>query len=209
MRDPEDLLRQVTRDLQALRLGWAVVGALAVGARSEPRFTRDVDVAIAVADDAEAEATARALRERGYKIFATVEQERTGRLATVRLLPPEAHPDDPTLDVIFASSGIEAEVVGAAEEIEVFPDQRVPIASTGHMIALKLLSRSDRRVLDERDLQELLAAADDAEIARAREAVRLISDRGYARDRDLEAALDEAIARWGTEDRNLDETPGP
>ena len=35
---------------------FAVVGGLAVSARTEPRFTRDVDVAVAVANEAAAEA---------------------------------------------------------------------------------------------------------------------------------------------------------
>jgi hypothetical protein len=39
----------------------ALVGGLAVSARTEPRFTRDADLAVAVASDAEAESLIRAL----------------------------------------------------------------------------------------------------------------------------------------------------
>ncbi|HEY7363147.1 MAG TPA: hypothetical protein VIE37_03490, partial [Methylomirabilota bacterium] len=44
----ESVLRRAAGDLQALGRGWAVVGALAVSARTEPRFTRDVDLVVAV-----------------------------------------------------------------------------------------------------------------------------------------------------------------
>jgi len=45
------ILRAAALDLTALQLRWAVVGGLAVSARTEPRFTRDVDLVIAVSDD--------------------------------------------------------------------------------------------------------------------------------------------------------------
>lgn len=46
----------------------ALVGGLAVSARSEPRFTRDVDLAVAVEDDEDAEQLVRALTGRGYRM---------------------------------------------------------------------------------------------------------------------------------------------
>lgn len=50
------------------------------------------------------------------------------------------------VDVLFASSGIEPELVRAAEPIEVLPSLTVPVARTGHLIAVKLLARDDERV---------------------------------------------------------------
>ncbi len=41
--------------LGRLGLRWALIGGLAVAVRAEPRFTRDVDLAVAVADDRELE----------------------------------------------------------------------------------------------------------------------------------------------------------
>ena len=52
----ETAIRQAAGALRASGLRWAVVGGLAVGARAEPRTTRDVDLAVAVSGDAEAEA---------------------------------------------------------------------------------------------------------------------------------------------------------
>ena len=46
MNSVEAALRRVTADLDRRRLGWALVGGFAVSARAEPRFTRDVDVAV-------------------------------------------------------------------------------------------------------------------------------------------------------------------
>lgn len=47
----EAALRRVASDLDARGVRWALVGGFAVSARTEPRFTRDVDVAVLVEDD--------------------------------------------------------------------------------------------------------------------------------------------------------------
>ena len=81
----EAALRQIRADLIEARAAFALVGGLAVSARTEPRFTRDADLAVAVASDAEAESLIRGLCHRGYGIDTIVEQDAVGRLATVRL----------------------------------------------------------------------------------------------------------------------------
>ena len=81
-------LRRIGADLAGIGAGHAVVGGLAVSVRTEPRFTRDVDLAVAVADDAMAEAVIGELLQRGYRSLAMVEHEATGRLATARLTSP-------------------------------------------------------------------------------------------------------------------------
>lgn len=47
---------KAARDLESLDVRYALVGGLGVSARGEPRYTRDVDLAIAVSRDDEAEA---------------------------------------------------------------------------------------------------------------------------------------------------------
>lgn len=95
----------------------------------------------------------------------------------------------------FASSGIEPEIARAAEATEIVAGLTLPIATTGHLIALKLLARDDElRPQDRADLRALRSAATAADIEVAREAVRLITERGFARGRDLIAALDAVIA---------------
>lgn len=64
------------------------------------------------------------------------------------------------------------------------------MARTGHLIAVKLLARDDdRRPQDLMDLRSLLGVATDEDLVLARQAVRLILDRGFHRGRDLEAGL--------------------
>jgi DNA-binding TFAR19-related protein (PDSD5 family) len=181
----ESALRQIHTDLTEAHVSFALVGGLAVSARTEPRFTRDADLAVALATDAEAEALIHSLRARGYGITAIVEHQAAGRLATVRLTRSDV-PQAPVVDLLFASSGIEPEVVTDAESIDLLANLRIGVARTGHLIALKVLSRDDvTRPQDLVDLRALIGVASPAELARARQAVTLIEARGYHRGRDL------------------------
>jgi hypothetical protein len=191
----EATLGRAADDLDALGRRWALVGGLAVSARTEPRFTRDADLAVRVTDDRDAEALVLALQERGYRVLSAVEQEATGRLAAVRLAPQWETGRGVVVDLLFASSGIEPEVVAAAEVLEVLPELRAPVAQVGHLLALKILSRDDRaRPQDRVDIVALLANADAASLALARDALTLIEGRGFHRGRDLLADLDALIA---------------
>lgn len=186
----EAALRRVSADLARHDVAWALVGGFAVSARAEPRFTRDVDVAVAVHDDSGAETLVRALVFDGYRVLASVEQGATGRLATIRLGCPVGGGDDVVVDILFASSGIEPEIADAAEVMDIVPGLSLPVAVTGHLIALKLLARDDDvRPQDRADLRALGAVAKQSDLAVAREAIALISRRGYDRGRDLSAAL--------------------
>lgn len=185
----EAVLRQIHTDLIEARVSFALVGGLGVSARTEPRFTRDADLAVAVATDVEAEALIHRLQAGGYGVDALVEQEAVGRLATVRLTRSSTG-QTPVIDLLFASSGIEPEVVAEAEPIELLPNLTMAVARTGHLIALKVLSRDDlRRPQDLVDLRALLRVATSAEISRARGALALIAARGYHRSRDLTTEL--------------------
>ncbi len=64
--------------------------------------------------------------------------------ATTRLLPPDAWESGVVVDLLFASSGIEGEVADAAEPLVVLKDTVAPVATVGHLIALKPLSESGR-----------------------------------------------------------------
>lgn len=187
----EAALRAIVSELKRLRRPMALVGGLAVSVHAEPRLTRDVDLAVVVADDADAEALIRQLAAAGYQPLAVVEQERTGRLASVRLAGLGEDARGIVADALFASSGIEAEVVAAAQPVAVFPRIAVPVARVGHLVALKLLARDDRtRPQDAVDLHALFPLLDESELARARSAVRLIEARGFARGRELSGDLE-------------------
>ena len=190
----EAALRRIAADLRRSNVEFALIGGLAVSIRTEPRFTRDVDIAVAVANDDEAEALIRSLREAGYEVGGLVEQDAVGRLATVRL-GVAADTDGPVVDLLFASSGIEPDIVAAAEPIELLPGLTLKVARVGHLVALKVLAREDvRRPQDIVDLRALLRTANQTELATARGALHLIAQRGYARQRDLVAQFEALLA---------------
>ena len=186
----EAALRKAAKDLNELGRRWAIVGGFAVSARAEPRFTRDVDIAVAVANDHAAESLVGLLLTRQYRLLASVEQDAVGRLATVRLGTTAATDANVVVDLLFASCGIEPEIAEAAEEVEVLPGFVVPVARTAHLIAMKLLARDDdRRPQDRSDLRALMEAASDKDIDDTRKAIELITLRGFHGDRDLAAEL--------------------
>jgi len=181
----DSILRRIVADLARTGHECALVGGLAVSIRTEPRFTRDADLAVAVVDDADAESVVMALRGCGYHDAVVLEQDATARLATVRLSRPDEL-DVPVIDLLFASSGIEPEVVADAEQLTVIAGLTMRVARTGHLIALKVLARDDvRRPQDIADLRALMKTASADELDRAYLALVLIDRRGYHRGRDL------------------------
>lgn len=189
-----EALAQILSRLDAQGARAAVLGGLAVSAWTEPRFTRDVDLAVAVQTDADAERIIRQIRADGYRLLAAVEQTATGRLSTVRLLPPGESEEGVIVDLLFASSGIESEIVDAAALIDIGAGAPVRVARVGHLIALKLLAHDPvARPQDGLDLRALRGALDSEEEERARQACELIAQRGFSRGRNLLELLDELI----------------
>ena len=182
----EEALQQLVGDLHDLGSPWALVGGLAVCVRAEPRPTADIDIAVAVPDDATAKARVGELTAARYRLRESIVHDQTGRLATVRLLSPVAG-EDVAVDLFFASSGVEAEVVGAAELLEVPPGLTIPVARIGHLVAVKLWRASAKR---DRDLRALIERAEAEDLEDARGLIASITGRGYHRGRDLGAALD-------------------
>lgn len=190
----EHVLRSALADLARAGIQSALVGGLAVSARLEPRFTRDIDLAVAVDSDAMAERLVSSLLSRGYRLISQVEQEDAGRLATARLLPPGQGEEGVVLDLLFATTGIEAEIVREAEAIEVFPTLGLPVAGVPHLVAMKLLSVDPSRPQDRVDLVALVREMSPADLERARELLGLVEQRGYHRKRDLLSDLDALIS---------------
>jgi predicted nucleotidyltransferase len=172
---------------------FALVGGLAVSTWAEPRTTRDVDLAVAVETDAEAEALVHTLRNRGYSLVQAIDHAPTGRLGTARLAGPAGLPV--MTDLLFASSGIEDLVVAQALTTTVLPGLPMPVARPGHLVALKLLAQRVERGQDAVDLRELRRVLTADEVATAQQAVALIVDRGFHRDRDLVQSLEDYLSR--------------
>jgi hypothetical protein len=171
------------------------VGGLAVSVRTEPRFTRDVDLAVRVAADSDAEALISALLAQGWRVLAQVEQEAAGRLATVRLAPPAGVPAGKVVvDLLFASSGVEPELVSAAEPLEVMEGVVVPVATTSHLLALKVLSMDPvTRPQDLVDARSLLAIASPSDLEEARTLLSRIEERGFHRGKALLEELQQLL----------------
>lgn len=179
------VLRDLTADLTQLGASFAVVGGIAASARGEPRFTRDVDVAVAVSGDEQAEGILFQLGRLGYVVRATVEHDAVGRLATARL----QHSSGVICDLIFATCGVEAEIVGDAESLDVFDDVEVMTATTEGLLAMKVLSATDQRPRDLEDIRSLIQAQAVYDERRLVELLGLITERGFDRRQDL-------FAKW-------------
>jgi hypothetical protein len=188
-------VERALRDFLAARpadVAVALVGGLAVSARTEPRFTRDLDFAIAIAGDDEAAQYVFRLRQVGYEIVTALEQTTQHRLSTIRL---RRDGRGPLIDLLFATCGIEAEIVQAAEPLEIAAGVITDVAQVGHLIAMKLVSRDPkRRPHDQQDLVALANVAEDEEWQRAEAAIELILHRGFSRGRDLRTGLTEIRA---------------
>ena len=194
-------LRLSAQCLDEIEARYALVGGLAVGVRVEPRFTRDVDLAIDVKTDADAEAVAAHLIHSGFRLLAEMDHTVSNRIATLRMLPPGVDPpvgdEDPSLlvDLRFSTSGIEAEVVAGAERRMVQVGLVVPVARAEHLIAMKTVSVCDARRQDEVDLHHLLERASPRQVDAARRLIDLVIARGLHRQRDLHATLNHFLAR--------------
>lgn len=149
------------------------------------RFTRDVDIAVRVASDAEAEALVHALGGRGYRAVASVEHETQKRLATVRLLSA----DGVKVDLLFASSGLEPEIVDRAVTVDLGVAGDVPVARSEELLSMKVLSMNDERLQDRIDAQQLLRHNPTIDLASVRQNLALVHDRGFDRDQNLGTKL--------------------
>jgi predicted nucleotidyltransferase len=187
----EQALAHVVRELRARARRFALVGGLAVSIRAEVRFTRDVDLAIHATSDADVEALVRGLASSGYAPLAVVEQDAKNRLATVRLRTPSGV----VVDFLAASSGIEEEVVVRATEIDIDGVGPVLVARAEELLALKVLSMTERRPQDAIDAESLLTTNPALDLQTVRDLLGRITARGFDRGEDLEAKFRSVLAR--------------
>lgn len=192
--DRRNRAAEIIELIQELGYECALIGGLAVSVRARERFTRDVDLAVAVSSDREAEGLTFALQGKHFRLLAVMESKVSGYLATARF----AHPDDksgeePTVDLLFATTGVEHEVVAGATPVEVVPDCVIPVARLSHLIAMKTLSEREGRERDRDDLLALLSSATSEDIQEARALLELIEMRGFHRGKDLQARLAGAL----------------
>jgi len=188
-------LKSLSRDLDEVGADWALIGALAASIYGDPRTTKDIDVAVVVANKAELETLIVRLCSRGYRDPQSLMHLSPTFQLGMRLTIPSKKSYKIPLDLLSSSSGIEFEVVSSAQRIEILPATTLPVASLGHMIAMKVLSHNDQdRVRDKSDIISLLNKATTVDIDLARGAFVLIEQRGFNRGRDLNAMLEEFLA---------------
>lgn len=187
----ERALARVAGELRRRGLAFALIGGLGVSIRGEVRFTRDVDLAVRVGSDAEMEGLVRDLSTAGYSPLAVIEQDDRSRLATVRLRSPGGV----VVDLLAASSGIEEEVVSRATDVDIEGAGPIPVARAEELLALKVLSMTEKRPQDGFDAEALLAMNPGLDVAAVRDLLARIVARGFHRGQDLGAKLDALLAR--------------
>lgn len=187
------VLIRLVADLRALELNWALVGGFAVAVHGEPRTTRDVDIVLALAGEAEAEDAVLGLRLRGYRDHpeGAVLEQPDGRLATVRLVSPVEGESGIVVDLLFASSGLEPEIVATAKALELMPRIMVPVVGAGYLLAMKVLAG---RPKDVEDIRGILEHIEPGELQLAREALDVITERGFHRGKNLQEELAQFLA---------------
>ncbi len=174
-----------------------MVGGIAVSIRTLERFTKDIDIAISVESDSAAELLVNSFKGAGFLIAYYLEKEEDGTLMTVRLTT--GGEVELFIDLLFATSGIESEVVANSMDTEVFPGFVDRVATIPSLLAMKVLSADWKiRPQDIFDIQNLLSEASPEQIAESRKLLNLITERGYNRDKDLQADLDKYIAQFNS-----------
>ncbi len=113
----EAALRRIAAELDSRQARWALVGGFAVSARTEPRLTRDIDVAVLIESDSAAEQLVRSLTAAGYGLGALVEQDAVGRLATVGLISPNVDGVGVVVDLIFAMRRTRVSRIDTSKEL--------------------------------------------------------------------------------------------
>jgi predicted nucleotidyltransferase len=188
--NPVNALEDAANHLQRLGIRFAIVGGIATSIRGEVRFTRDVDIAIAVQNDSELDTLVLELRDAGYEVAGLAQQKDVDRTATVGLVSPSGL----LVHLLAATCGIETEIAARAEPVRFSDDTPVPVACTEELMAMKILSMTEKRLQDRIDAGNLLAMNPDMDLGRVRANLQLITERGYARDQDLAAKLDHFLA---------------
>jgi hypothetical protein len=130
----QEALRQAVGDLRSIKARWAVIGGMAVSVRAEPRFTKDVDFALAVASQEEADSVVFHLGSHGYEHQVTLAETATGQVSTVRL---RHYRSTVLVDLLMGSCGIEPEIVASAR-------RRDPVALRARLItAMRKIRRNE------------------------------------------------------------------
>ena len=95
------------------------------------------------------------------------------------------HSNGVVCDLVFATPGVEAEVVETATMVDVFSELEVPTASPEALLAMKTLSATEQRPRDLEDLRAILDANPGYEEATVLDLLTKVASRGCARGQNL------------------------
>lgn len=109
----------------------------------------------------------------------------------MRMISPLNEDGPAVIDLIFASTGIEREIVAAATLVEVLPGTTIPVASVAHLLATKVLAG---RMQDVADFSSLFRYASPQDLLEARSALALIRQRRSHRQKDLDGDFERLCA---------------
>ncbi|MBI5701266.1 hypothetical protein HZC34_05440 [Candidatus Saganbacteria bacterium] len=132
--------------------GFALIGALAVSARSKPRATQDIDFLVSAENDFFSEIFPKTIKEMGYsyKIFKGTADDPIKGL--IRIFDKN---DDELVDIIPVFWKWQEEMVNSASSIKLFENLSIPIALAEDLVVLKLKAGGPQDLVD---VQELLKA---------------------------------------------------
>ena len=101
------------------------------------------------------------------------------------------------VELLFASSGIEPDIVEEAEVLDFSDTLALPVAQIGHLIAMKILSHDvTRRPQDRLDLSNLLKRCSPEQLELAMVSVRKIRERGFHGGKELGRLLEASIEEF-------------
>ncbi|MEN9847208.1 MAG: hypothetical protein RIS36_2355 [Pseudomonadota bacterium] len=183
-------LRRVTNDLHQSGIAWCLVGGLGTSVYVEPRTTKDIDIVVSVPDEAQRDNLKDLLLTKGYtNPQILMHTAPTRRMGWRVFIPPSRETSIP-LDILVSVCGIEYDIVAKSTAIEILPGLSLPVASLGHLIAMKVLSQNPfERLQDRVDLLALLGNATEQDRFVVEHSLKEIAHRGFAGKRDLIAEL--------------------
>lgn len=189
-------LKCLVQDLDQLKVRYAFVGALAIGARGRTRQTIDIDIAISIVASDEISSPDILINQlilKGYGVNNIYKNE--NRIILARLFSSNDEFSLVEIDMLFELCGIEDEVVSSAEIIEIWSSVFAPIASMPVLLAMKARCQElPERIQDKADLlNQLIPFATEDEIKEARKLIKLMEDRGFNEGRELLVKFDELI----------------
>ena len=188
-------LRRVTSDLHQSEVTWCLVGGLGTSVYVDPRTTKDIDVVVSVTGEEQADRLKDFLLSRGYTNPQVLMHTSPTRRMGWRIFIPASREASIPLDVLVAACGIERDIVASATTIEILPGLSLPVASLGHLIAMKVLSQNRfERLQDRVDIIALLRTATEQDRITLERSLNEISKLELAGGRNLIAELSDLEA---------------